>query len=452
MFGVLTDKFNHLFSVIGRNNRITESNISDAVREARLALLEADVNYGVASSFVKAVKEKAMGETVLKSLKPKEQFIKIVHDELIKLMGDSEASLNLSKKPSIIMMCGLQGSGKTTTCAKLAKLLSSQNKKVLIAACDLQRPAAVEQLKVLSKSIDIDLFSIDGEKKPLKVAKGALKKVNDDSYDVLIVDTAGRLHLDDDLMKELQNIKESINPTDILFVANATTGQDAVNTAAEFDKKVNLTGSILTMLDGNARAGAAISIRQVTQKPLLFEGIGEKVSDFQVFNPQSMADRILGMGDVINLAKKTEAIISEEESIKLEKKIKKASFTYDDYLKQMSMIKKMGSVKGLMKMIPGMSSFGDFDFSDDDLKKTEAIILSMTKDEREEKDEMGYSRRKRISRGSGTKVDDVNRLIKGFKRIKQFLKKMPNMGKKGLKGNMPDMKDIKQQLGGMLWR
>ena len=452
MFDVLTEKFQNLFSVFGRNNTITENNVAEAVREARLALLEADVNYSVASSFVKEVKEKAMGEAVLKSLKPKHQFIKIVHEELVKLMGEGEVSLELSKKPSVIMLCGLQGSGKTTTCAKLANLLLSEKKRVLLAACDLQRPAAVEQLKVLARSINVEVFFSEGEKKPLKVAKGAHKRAIDENFDVLIVDTAGRLHLDDDLMNELKEIKESINPTDIIFVANATTGQDAVNTAAEFDKRVNITGSILTMLDGNARAGAAISIKQVTQKPLLFEGTGEKVTDFQVFNPSSMADRILGMGDIINLTKKAEATISEEETLKLEKKLKKASFTYGDYLQQMGMIKKMGSVKGLMKMIPGMSSFGDLEVSEKEMKKTEAIILSMTFDEREEKEELTYSRKKRIAKGSGTKIDDVNRLVKGFKRIKQLFKNMPNIGKKGFKGVIPDMNDIKQQMGEILWR
>lgn len=451
MFDGLSEKFQQLFSSFGRNNIITESNISDAVREARMALLEADVNYSVASCFVKEVKEKAMGEAVLKSLKPKHQFMKIVHEKLMELMGKDEGKLNLDSSPSIIMVCGLQGSGKTTTCAKLAHLISLQKKKVLLAACDLQRPAAIDQLKILARPINIDVFSLSEEKKPLKVAKSALKKTIDENYDVLIIDTAGRLHLDDELMDELQTLKNELNPTDVLFVANATTGQDAVNVAAEFDKKVSITGNILTMLDSNARAGAAISIRQVTKKPLLFEGIGEKISDFQVFNPQSMADRILGMGDIINLVRKAEVAISKEETQKIEKKIKKAAFCYDDYLKQMSMIKKMGSVKGLMKMIPGMSSFGDLEFSEKELNKTESIILSMTKDEREEKVELCYSRRKRLAKGSGTKINDVNHVVKGFKRIKQFLKKMPNMGKN--KGIIPNISDIKQQMeDNNLWR
>ena len=450
MFGVLTEKFQKVFSVFGRNNTITEDNVAEAVREARLALLEADVNYSVASAFVKEVKEKAMGEAVLKSLKPKHQFIKIVHEELVKLMGGGEVSLDLSAKLSVVMLCGLQGSGKTTSCAKLASYLSNQKKRVLLAACDLQRPAAVEQLKVLAESINVEVY-LSSEKKPLKVAKEAHKYALDRNFDVLIIDTAGRLHLDEDLMNELAEIKETVNPGNIIFVANATTGQDAVSTAAEFDKRVNITGTILTMLDGSARAGAAISIKQVTQKPLLFEGTGEKITDFQVFNPSSMADRILGMGDIINLTKRAEAAITEEETSKLEKKLKKASFTYGDYLGQMHAIRKMGSIKSLMKMIPGMSSFGDLDLPEKELKKTEAIILSMTIDEREERVELTYSRKKRIANGSGTKIDDVNRLTKSFKRLKQLIKNMPNFGKKGFKGAMPDMNDIKQQMGDILW-
>lgn len=450
MFG-LTKKFQNLFESFGKNKKITEDNISDAVREVRLALLEADVNYNVASTFIKRVKEKALGEAVTKSVKPQEQFIKIVHDELVKLMGEKEYSFEAKNvKPEIFMLCGLQGSGKTTTCAKLANFLLNNKKKVLIAACDLQRPAAIEQLKVLSEKIKAEVFSISGEKKPLSVAKKAYQKAVDENFDVLIVDTAGRLHVDNDLMNELEEIQKEIKPTHTLFVASATTGQDAVKTALEFDKKVNITGSILTMLDGNARAGAAISIREVTNKPLMFEGVGEKIEDFQVFNPESMADRILGMGDVINLVRKAEMTISEEENEKINEKIKKASFTYSDYLQQMNMIKKMGSIKSLMKMVPGMSSI-DFDFSENETKKTESIILSMTPLEREEKVDIEYSRRKRIAKGSGTHIDDVNRLIKGFKRIKQFFKSMPGMQKKGLKGVIPNMKDIKQQFGGTLW-
>lgn len=449
MFG-LAKKFQNLFESFG-NKKITEDNISDATREARLALLEADVNYNVASLFIKRVKEKALGEKVLKSIKPQEQFIKIVHDELVALMGEKEFCFEPNKsKPEVHMLCGLQGSGKTTTCAKLASFLQKSKKKVLVAACDLQRPAAIDQLKTMCEKIGVDVFSSASEKKPLAVAKKAYEKAKEDNFDVLIVDTAGRLHVDQDLMNELQEIKNALNPSYVFFVANATTGQDAVKTALEFDAKISISASILTMLDGNARAGAAISIAEVTKKPLAFEGVGEKIEDFQVFNPHSMADRILGMGDVINLVKKAESTISEEENEKMQAKLKKASFTYSDYLQQMGMIRKMGSIKSLMKMVPGIGSM-DFDFSEVEMKKTEAIILSMTPLEREEKVELEYSRRKRVASGSGTKIDDVNRLVKGFKRIKQFLKSMPSMQKKGLKGVLPNMKDIKQQIGESLW-
>lgn len=412
---------------------MTEENISDAVREVRLALLDADVNYGVVSQFVKRVKEKALGDQVLKSVTPGQQFTKLVHDELVELMGTEEAPLELKGKRTVIMLCGLQGSGKTTTCGKLAHWLQKQKKKVLIAACDLQRPAAVEQLKKVAGEIPV--FCLEGERDPVKVAKRALEQ----EFDVLIVDTAGRLHVDEELMKELVEMRQVLEPKEVLFVANATTGQDAVKTAAEFDQKVQITGTILTMLDGNARAGAAISIREVTKKPLKFEGVGEKVADFQVFNPRSMADRILGMGDVINLVKKAQENFSEEESLELEKKLKKAAFTYEDYLKQMTMVKRMGSFKSLLKMLPGMGGLDEMEFSDGEFNRMEAVIFSMTPAERQERVELDHSRRKRIAKGSGVPIDDVNRMVKGFKRAKQFFK------------NMPDMKELKKQFEGKKW-
>lgn len=439
MFGSLTEKFQQVFSSIVGKKKLTEENIAEAVREVRLALLDADVSYQVASQFVKRVKELALGDEVLKSISPDQQFIKVVHDELAKLMGSEEAPLELKGHPAVILLCGLQGSGKTTQCAKLAAYLKKKefNKKPFLAACDLQRPAAIEQLKRLGAQIDVPVFSIEGETDPVRVAKAALQKAKIDGYDVLIVDTAGRLHIDDALMEELQRIKAEVNPHEVLFVASAATGQDAVKVATEFDKRVSITGSILTMLDGTARAGAALSIREVTQKPLKFEGVGEKISDFQVFNPNSMADRILGMGDVINLVKRAEEHMDEEHNKQLEKKIKKATFTYDDYMKQMGMIKKMGSFKSLFKMLPGFSeSEADMELSEKEFKKTESIILSMTQSEREERVELVPSRRRRIAKGSGTSVDDVNRLIKNFKRLKQLCKDMPSMMKgKGLSNN-----------------
>jgi signal recognition particle subunit SRP54 len=391
---------------------------------------------------VKKVKEKALGDAVLKSVSPDQQFIKLVHDELIELMGSVESPLDLNGKLSIVMLCGLQGSGKTTTCAKLAVYIgkTEKHKKILLAACDLQRPAAIDQLKKLGETIGVPVFIAEGEKNPLKVAQRAKEKAQADGFDVLIVDTAGRLHLDEELMGELEKMKQELQPREVLFVANATTGQDAVRTAAEFDKRVQVTGTVLTMLDGNARAGAAISIREVTQKPLKFEGVGEKIGDLQIFNPRSMADRILGMGDVINLVKKAQENFNEEQSLELEKKLKKASFTYEDYLKQMGMVKKMGSFKSLLKMLPGMGSFGDLDFSDKEFTKMEAMILSMTPDERQEKEDLSFSRRKRVAKGSGVDIEDVNRMVKGFKRVKQLFKNMPDMKAQAKKMGLSGLK------------
>lgn len=452
MFGALTDKLQSLFSTLRGKKSLTEDNIADAVREVRLALLDADVNYGVVSSFVKRVKEKAIGDAVIKSVTPGQQFTKLVHDELIELMGAVESPLDLKGKLSVVMLCGLQGSGKTTSCAKLAAYIgrTEKYKKILMAACDLQRPAAIEQLKKLGASIGVPVFCGEGD--PLKVAKQAMEKAEAEGFDVLIVDTAGRLALDEELMQELEEMKKFLAPREVLFVANATTGQTAVKTAAEFDKRVQITGTILTMLDGNARAGAAISIREVTQKPLKFEGVGEKVNDLQIFNPRSMADRILGMGDVINLVKKAQENFTEEQGIELEKKLKKATFTYEDYLKQMSMVKKMGSFKSLLKMLPGMGALGDFDFSDSEFNKMEAMIYSMTPAERQERVELEHGRRKRVALGSGVPLDDVNRMVKGFKRVKQLFKNMPDMKSQMKKmGGMPDLNELKKQFEGKKW-
>jgi signal recognition particle subunit SRP54 len=425
MFGSLTDKFRNLLSRLAGQKKISEENISDAVRDVRLALLDADVNYTVVSNFVKRVKEKALGDAVIKAVSPGDQFVKIVHDELITLMGSEEATLQLSGSPAVILLCGLQGSGKTTTAAKLAHHFQKKQKKILVAACDLQRPAAIAQLQTLCATINTPVFTLAGQSNPVSVAEQALKKAKAENFDILIVDTAGRLHVDQELMDQLSQIKKVISPQEILFVANSTTGQDAVTTAVEFDKHIAITGTILTMLDGSGRAGAAISIREVTQKPLKFEGVGEKIGDLQPFNPQSMADRILGMGDVVNLVRKAKEEFDEKETAKLEEKIKKASFTYDDYLKQMASIKRMGSLGGLLKMLPGASQLPNLEQSEGEFKKIESIILSMTPDERLEKVELVPSRRWRLAKGSGTTVDDVNRLIKGFKRMKDMMKSMP---------------------------
>lgn len=424
MFDTLSGKFTSIMASLSGKKKLTEDNISEAVREVRLALLDADVNYTVTKNFIKRVKDKALGDSVIKSVTPGQQFIKVIHDELVALMGGGEAVLHLQVKPAVVMLCGLQGAGKTTHAAKLAKYLAKgeYRKKSLLAACDLQRPAAIEQLKTLGGQSGIEVFTIPGEKSPVAVAKAALKAAKEGSYDVLILDTAGRLHIDEALMKELKDIKSATSPHEILFVANAATGQDAVTVAAEFNAQLGITGSILTMLDGDTRAGAAISIQEVTGKPLKFEGIGEKLDDLQLFNASSMADRILGMGDTINLVKMAKEHITEEDAQKLEEKMRKATFTYDDYLKQMQAVRKMGSLKGLMKMIPGVSQLGDLDKPEKEFYKMEAIILSMTLRERSEKDDLSIGRMKRIAKGSGTSMQDVTKLKKSFKQSKQFFK------------------------------
>lgn len=442
MLGALTDKMRGLMSKLAGKKKLTEENISEAVSEVRLALLEADVNYGVAKALVKKIKDKALGDEVIKSVTPGQQFIKIVHDELVALMGGGEAHLKLEGKPAVIMLCGLQGSGKTTQCVKLARYLKKKGlgKNILLAACDLQRLAAVEQLTTLGKQVGVEVFTIAGEKDPVKVAKTALEKARKENFDVLIVDTAGRLHIDEELMQQLESVKAVLQPSEIIFVANATTGQDAVNSAAEFNKRISVTGSILTMLDGNARGGAAISIREVTGKPLKFEGVGEKVDDLQVFNPSSMAHRILGMGDTINLVKMAQEHISEDDAKNLEQKIRSATFTYEDYLKQIQAVKKMGSLKSLLGMLPGMNALKSLEIDEKEFFKIEAIILSMTPDERSEKVELSVPRRKRVSKGSGTTMEDINKLVKSFKQAKQFFK------------NMPNMKNLEKMMGGSLWR
>jgi signal recognition particle subunit SRP54 len=427
MFGTLTEKFKNLASRLAGQKTLTEENISDAVKDVRLALLDADVNFSIVSQLVKRVKEKAVGEKVLKAVSPGQQFIQVVHEELIALMGGDVVPLQLQESLSVIMLCGLQGSGKTTTTAKLAHFLQKKphQKKVLVAACDLQRPAAIEQLQTLCASIETPLFTIAGEKDPVLVAKKALEKAKNEKFDVLIVDTAGRLHIDTELMDQLHQMKEVLRPHEVLFVASSNAGQDAVQTAQAFDQQMTITGTVLTMLDGTSRAGAAISIREITQKPLKFEGVGEKVGDFQPFNPQSMADRILGMGDIVNLVRKAQEEFDESQKEDLEKKLLKAAFTYEDYLKQMTAIKRMGPLKNLLQMMPGMSQLPNLDQSEGEFKKIEAMIQSMTKNERIEKVELVPSRRWRIAKGSGTTVDEVNRLIKGFKRMKDLFKSMP---------------------------
>jgi len=441
MFGSIAEKFTGIFSSLMGKKTLTEENIADAVRDVRLALLDADVNYQVTKNFIKRVKEKVLGEQVIKSVSAGQQFVKLIHDELVTLMGGGEASLTFSEKPTVYMLCGLQGSGKTTHAAKLAKFLQKKEyrKSSLLVACDLQRPAAVEQLKRLGEQIHVPVFVKEGEANPVKVAYEALAYAQQQDIDVVILDTAGRLHIDEELMQQLRAIKTATHPTEVLFVANAATGQDAVTTAAEFDRQIGVTGSILTMLDGDSRGGAAISIFEVTQKPLKLEGIGEKLDDLQLFHAASMADRILGMGDTINLVKQAQEHVSEEEALQLEEKMRKATFTYEDYLKQIQTVRKMGSFSKLMTMLPGASQLPDFSSKEKEFYKIEAMILSMTPRERQEKDELDVARCRRIAQGSGTSLADINKLRKSFKQSKKFFK------------NIPSKKKLEKYMGGQTW-
>lgn len=438
MFSGLAQKFQAVFAKLAGEKKLTEENIADAVREVRLALLDADVSYSVASQFVKEVKEKALGEAVLKAVRPQEQFIKIVHDELVALLGDKELELELKGAMPVILLCGLQGSGKTTQAVKLADYLKRKGlvQKPLIAACDLARPAAILQLQKLASLAQIPCFSQEGGVDPIHVASLALAHGRASGADLLIIDTAGRLHVDAPLMEELCRIRDATRPSEVLFVASAAMGQEAAKIASEFHRLVGITGVILTMLDGNARAGSALSIRSVTGRALIkFEGIGEKIEDLQLFNPESMASRLLGMGDVINLVRKAEEQISEEEQAALAKKLKKASFTYEDYLKQMRMMRKMGPLKNLLQMLPGVNETEALDAPEAEFNRAESIILSMTSLERQERVELIPNRRRRIASGSGTSIDQVNRMVKDFKRMKMFFKEMPAMEKQLKNGN-----------------
>jgi signal recognition particle subunit SRP54 len=429
MLNNLSQKFQGIFARLSGKYQLTEKNISQAVQEVRDAFLEADVSYPVVKALIDNIKEKALGKKVLGAIKPGQQFIKAVHDELVAFMGGEEAPLNLSQEPSFFLVCGLQGSGKTTFSAKLARFLKKKGdvQRPLLIACDLQRPAAVEQLQILGSQIGVPVFSIAGEKDPRVVAKKGAEHARAQKHDLVIVDTAGRLHIDAELMDELREMKNFLKPTETLLVANATLGQDAVRTADTFQKELGITGAVLTMLDGNTRGGAALSIRHVTGKPLKFEGVGEKVEDLQLFNPRSMADRILGMGDTINLVRKAEEHMDAKTVEDMEKKILDASFTYEDLVKQFQMVKKMGPLKGLLGMLPGMGGMNLGDLDEKKFYRLEAMILSMTAEERRGRVELSMPRRKRIARGSGTDLDDVNRLVKMYGQAKEFFKKGPNM-------------------------
>ncbi len=424
-------------------SRVTEKDVKDFMREIRLALLEADVNYKVVKDFVGKVSEKAVGQTVLESLSPGQQIVKIVDDELVELLGAEDYKLDFSKQPpNVILMCGLQGAGKTTASAKLALNLRKSGKKPLMAACDVYRPAAVKQLEVLGKQIDVPVYTEDS-KKPVDIAANAVKKAFRSLNDVVIVDTAGRLQIDEDMMEELRQLKKALNPSEILLVVDAMTGQEAANVAKAFNDELDITGVILSKLDSDTRGGAALSVRAITGKPIKFASSGEKISEFEVFYPKRMADRILGMGDVLTLIEKAQEMYDEKQAVELEKKIRAQTFTLDDFLDQLRQIKKMGGLRGLLKLIPGASQINEAQIDEKQLSKIEAIICSMTPKEKRNPDVLNASRRKRIAAGSGTTVQDVNKLMHQFEDMRAMMKKMTKggMGKKGfgrgLPGNFP---------------
>ncbi|MBO7218901.1 MAG: signal recognition particle protein [Clostridia bacterium] len=435
LFSSLSEKLNHIFSKITKKGTLTELEIKQAMREIRVVLLEADVNYMVAKDFISKVSEKAMGERVLKSLTPGQQVIKIVNEELTALMGGTNTKLNVSSKlPTVILMCGLQGAGKTTMCGKLAKYLTKQGKKPMLVACDIYRPAAINQLKVVGKNVNVEVYD-EGTNKPQKTAQNAIKYAEKKGYDTVIIDTAGRLHINEELMQELQDIKKVTSPTEILLVVDSMIGQDAVTTAESFNNELDITGVILTKLDGDTRGGAALSIRAVTNKPIKFCGVGEKVDDLEPFYPDRMASRILDMGDVLSLIERAQQTFDEEEAKKLEKKLRENSFTLDDYLAQFEQVNKMGGISDILSMLPGMGKLKiNADMIDEKaIERNKSIILSMTKAEREDPDIIKGSRKKRIAMGSGTSIQDVNILLKQFNQTKDLMKQF-NSGKKMFNG------------------
>ena len=417
LFSSLSERLNHIFSKLTKHGRLTELEIKTAMREVRIALLEADVNILVAKKFIADVSEKAVGQEILTSLNPAQQVIKIVNEELIALMGSTNAKLEVADRPpTIIMMCGLQGAGKTTLCGKLAMLLKKQGKKPLLVAGDIYRPAAINQLQVVGGKAGVPVFE-KGTQNPVKTAKQAIDEARSMGYDTVIIDTAGRLHIDDALMQELENIKNEVHPNEILLTVDAMTGQDAVNVAETFNKRLDVTGVILTKLDGDTRGGACLSIKAVTGKPIKFIGVGEKLTDLEPFYPDRMASRILGMGDVLSLIEKAQEAVTEEQAKKLEKKLRDASFTLEDYL---------DGIASVMGMMPGMSKLKikESDFDERKVEKLKAMILSMTKKEREKPEIINSSRKKRIAAGSGTTVQDVNLLLKQFEQTKTLMKQI----------------------------
>lgn len=434
MFSNLSLRLNHIFSHLTKRGKLTELEIKDAMREIRVALLEADVNFMVAKNFIAKVSEKAVGEQVLQSLTPGQQVIKIVNEELISLMGQTNQKLAVaSKPPTIIMLCGLQGSGKTTMCGKLANLLKGQGKKPLLVACDIYRPAAIGQLQVVGKSANVEVFE-KGTQNVVKTCKQAIDYALSKMYDTIIVDTAGRLSIDEELMNELRDIKSNINPDEILLVVDAMNGQESVNVAQMFNEALDITGVVMTKLDGDTRGGAALSLCEVVKKPIKFCGTGEKLGDIEPFYPDRMASRILGMGDVLTLIEKAQSAVSEEEAKALEKKFRENNFNFEDYLAQMENLKKMGNINDLLSMMPGLSSkLKGATVDESELKINKAIIQSMTPEERRNPDIIKAGRKKRIADGSGTQIQDVNRLIKQFEQTKTLMKQMKNGKMKNFK-------------------
>ena len=432
LFASLSERLNHIFSKLTKRGKLTELEIRSAMREVRIALLEADVNIKVAKQFIADVSEKAVGQQVLQSLNPAQQVIKIVNDELVALMGSGNAKLEVSPKPpTVIMMCGLQGAGKTTLCGKLALLLKKQGKKPLLVACDIYRPAAIEQLKIVGQRADTEVFE-KGTQAPAKTAKQAVEYALKMGYDTVVIDTAGRLHIDDALMKELEEIEKAVSVTEILLTVDAMTGQDAVTVAETFNVRLGVTGVILTKLDGDTRGGACLSIKAVTGKPIKFIGVGEKLTDLEPFYPDRMASRILGMGDVLSLIEKAQEAVSEQQAKEMERKMRENSFTLADYLQQFEALKKMGGASALMGMLPGSKlKIKEGDLDEKKMERTRAIILSMTPKERDNPQIINSSRKRRIALGSGTTVQEINQLLKQFEQTKLLMKQM-----KGGKGRM----------------
>ena len=439
----ITDKFKG-------KARVTESDLKEMLREVKLALLEADVNYKIVKEFIATIQEKALGEEVLKSLTPGQQVVKIVKDELVELLGGTDSKINFSPNPpTVIMLVGLQGSGKTTTAGKLANLIRKQGKKPLLVACDVYRPAAIKQLQVIGAQLNIPVFSNEQSKDVVHIAKQAMNEAISKLNDVIILDTAGRLHIDEELMQELKNLKANVKPHEILLVIDSMTGQDAVNVAQTFDNELGCDGVILTKLDGDNRGGAAISVKKVTGKPIKFAATGEKLNDIEVFRPEGMASRILGMGDMLSIIEKAEDAFDEAEALKLEEKLKKQKgFDLDDYLTQLRQIKKMGSFSSILKMIPGMSKIKDLKVDDNEFNRIEAIICSMTLKERRNPKILNASRRKRIAAGSGTKVQDINKFMESFELTQKMMKKIGT--KKGMKSMMKNLNMDNIDLDGMM--